>query len=230
MVEVDLYILKLFNSLATKHHFFDRAVYIFTLSNIYLFKSAPFIAILSGFWFSKTSQRCVIAAMAGSLLALTCSRLIQNLGPERLRPLHTSDLVLKTPHGAPSDALTGWSSFPSDTTAMLAALATGIWLVSRPLGVVAAIWVLLVAAFPRVFAGYHYPSDVLAGAVLGVFSALLVYRSVIGDFLTRAASHLSQSHPVLFYSSAFLFCYQATLMFGDLRALGRGVSNALAGQ
>jgi membrane-associated phospholipid phosphatase len=234
MREVDLYILTLVNSFAGRSLLFDNALYSLTLSNLYLFISAPLVAILSGFWFSKTgepasSQRCVIAAMAGTLFALTCSRIVQDLGPERPRPLHASDLVLQTPHGVPLDALAGWSSFPSDTTALLAALATGIWLVSRPLGVVAGAWVLLVAAFPRVFAGYHYPSDVLAGAVLGVFSVLLVYRSSISDLLTRAASHLSQSHPVLFYSSAFLFFYQVTVMFSDLRAIGRNLSKALAG-
>ena len=56
-------------------------------------------------------------------------------------------------------------SFPSDHTTFAAALAVGLWLVNRRLGIIAAALALL-EAFSRVYLGQHYPHDVLAGIVL----------------------------------------------------------------
>jgi len=67
------------------------------------------------------------------------------------------------------------SSFPSNPATFAFAVATAIYLGDRRLGRwalgVAALW-----ALARVFCGVHYPSDVLAGAVLGSSTAYLVSR------------------------------------------------------
>ncbi len=57
-------------------------------------------------------------------------------------------------------------SFPSDHTVMAGAVATGLFLVSRRLGMFAAAAALLMA-FARVYVAAHYPWDVLAGLGLG---------------------------------------------------------------
>jgi undecaprenyl-diphosphatase len=74
-------------------------------------------------------------------------------------------------------------SFPSGHAAFFFALATAVTLFnkkvhperSRRTG----IW-LFVGAFlislARIYAGVHYPSDILAGAAVGVFSGWLVWR------------------------------------------------------
>ena len=74
-------------------------------------------------------------------------------------------------------------SFPSDHTTFAVALAVGLWLVSRKLGIVAAVLALL-EAFSRVYLGQHYPHDVLAGAVLSTAVLLLGWTLVRGP-LTR---------------------------------------------
>jgi membrane-associated phospholipid phosphatase len=56
-------------------------------------------------------------------------------------------------------------SFPSDHTTVAAALAAGLWLVNRRLGLIAVAAALL-EGFSRVYLGQHYPHDVLAGLVL----------------------------------------------------------------
>lgn len=67
-------------------------------------------------------------------------------------------------------------SFPSDHAAMAFALAAALGFRSRTLGY----WCLAMAALVaagRVFVGVHYPSDVAAGAVIGVACArILAYR------------------------------------------------------
>ena len=69
---------------------------------------------------------------------------------------------------------------PSDHAVMAGAVAAGVWLVNRRLGIVAAI-AAIVMAFARVYVAAHYPLDVLAGLVLG---ALI---SVVGYLLARPA-------------------------------------------
>ncbi|MUL79453.1 phosphatase PAP2 family protein [Mycolicibacterium sp. CBMA 226] len=68
--------------------------------------------------------------------------------------------------------------FPSIHTVIAAAVAAGLWLVNRRLGIVAAVAAVLMA-FARVYVGAHYPRDVLAGLALGAVV------SVAGYFLFR---------------------------------------------
>ena len=57
-------------------------------------------------------------------------------------------------------------SFPSDHAVMAGAVAAGLLLVSRRLGL-AAVAAAVLMAFARVYIAAHYPWDVLAGLVLG---------------------------------------------------------------
>ena len=67
-------------------------------------------------------------------------------------------------------------SFPSGHTLEAAAIATSIVLLfkSRILLIVAVIWSLTVA-LSRIVLGVHYPSDVIAGILIGILSACLCH-------------------------------------------------------
>ncbi|MUM34015.1 phosphatase PAP2 family protein, partial [Mycolicibacterium sp. CBMA 361] len=67
---------------------------------------------------------------------------------------------------------------PSDHAMMAGAVAAGVWLVNRRLGIVAAV-AAIVMAFARVYVAAHYPLDVLVGLVLGAVI------SVVGYLLAR---------------------------------------------
>jgi undecaprenyl-diphosphatase len=66
-------------------------------------------------------------------------------------------------------------SFPSDHAALAFALAGAILLINRRWG-----WTFIAIAalisIARVYVGVHYPSDVLAGALIGLICAYLVHR------------------------------------------------------
>jgi membrane-associated phospholipid phosphatase len=63
-------------------------------------------------------------------------------------------------------------SFPSDHAVMAGAVAAGLLLVSRRLGMVAVAAAVLMA-FARVYIAAHYPWDVLAGLALGAAVAVV---------------------------------------------------------
>ena len=80
-------------------------------------------------------------------------------------------------------------SFPSDHATMAGATAIGVWLVSRRLGLIAAI-AALVMAFSRVYIAAHYPADVAAGLLLGgaVAAALwALLRHLLPPLITRGS-------------------------------------------
>ena len=75
-------------------------------------------------------------------------------------------------------------SFPSNAAAVGFVLATAAFLANRRLGTVALILAVLYA-FSRVYAGVHYPSDVVSGAILGVAATIAVNRlTPMKKFLT----------------------------------------------
>lgn len=68
------------------------------------------------------------------------------------------------------------TSFPSGTAAACAAAATWIWIRFGPrAGVAAALYALLIS-LTRLYVGVHWPSDLLAGWVLGALVAFGVER------------------------------------------------------
>ena len=105
------------------------------------------------------------AAWSG-LLAFTVAMIMERF-TERLRPFAASPDVVALIH-QPSTY-----SLPSAHAAIAFAIATALAR-AHPLLGIAAFLIAILVAFGRVAAGVHYPSDVLAGALLGVACAFAV--------------------------------------------------------
>lgn len=128
-----------------------------------------------------------------------------------------------------NDPVGQWSSFPSDTSALLFGLAVAIFLVGRSWGF-AAFAVAAVAGLVRVYCGRHYPSDVLAGAALGALFAL--GGAALGGAI-RPPDHVSgliARHRPAVAAFAFFASTQLALQFNDMRHLVTGVAKALLGR
>ena len=65
------------------------------------------------------------------------------------------------------------SSFPSDHAAVSFAFATAVFLYNRKVGVFAYAVAFLIS-ISSIFAGLHYPSDILAGASIGILVSLII--------------------------------------------------------
>jgi len=66
-------------------------------------------------------------------------------------------------------------SFPSSHTSFFFAISTIVFIYNKKAGIVFYIASLLIG-FSRVFVGIHWPSDILAGALVGIFSGWLVNK------------------------------------------------------
>ena len=107
-----------------------------------------------------------VALTAMGLASLSVSSL--NALYFRPRPFETLDVTLL--FYRPTD-----SSFPSNAVAAVFGIAAVVWCVNRALGTA-----LLIAAglygLARVYAGVHYPLDVVAGALIGIVASYLAIK------------------------------------------------------
>ncbi len=71
------------------------------------------------------------------------------------------------------------SSFPSGHAANVFAAATAIFLNNKKYGIIAIVFAVVVC-FSRLYNLVHYPTDVLAGILIGIGAALLVYYFLYG--------------------------------------------------
>jgi len=136
--------------------------------------------VLLALWFHGDSnadrQRNQLISVAGAMSIGLSNLLISIFNTQffRDRPFVHLDVALH--FYEPTD-----SSFPANIAGVGFAVATSVFLCHRRLGAalyaVAAAW-----GVARIYAGVHYPSDILAGAAIGVvmaFAAVLAVRGLL---------------------------------------------------
>ena len=135
-------------------------------------------AVVLAFCFVHRKRKEALTALVSGMLAWVLARGIGML-VLRLRPYVVITTAKKLASGI--DAVRDTLSFPSEHTTLFFAMATAVYAFDKKwgrvfLGAASAIGIA------RVFIGLHWPSDILAGAVLGAGTAWIV---------ARAARHLS---------------------------------------
>ncbi|MDQ2711757.1 MAG: phosphatase PAP2 family protein [Acidobacteriota bacterium] len=227
--QFDRTIVTFLNQFVGRSGLFDRAAD--AMVSTYLVSSMLLLACICYLWFRETSIRdtkdrpMILREFVGVCLAGPLSRAMQLLLKFHPRPFHDSSLHFRLPISVEPNEFNHWSSFPSDHAAVYFALAALIMFHSRRLGVLA--WIVsALAVFPRVYLGYHWPSDIVAGAVVGVF-CVWVCRKVIPDSAVTRTLKWEQTVPYAFYTIGFLLFYQVGTLFEEVRRLGSGLTQAL---
>lgn len=146
------------------------------------------LLLVAGWWLARArSPRTMAAALwagGGMLLAVALNQpIVKSVHEARPYTVHPHILVLA--HRSAD------FSFPSDHAVMSGAVAAGLWLVSRRLGVFAAVAALLMA-FARVYIAAHYPHDVIVGLAMGA-GVVLVGWLLLATPLTMLVEWLART-------------------------------------
>jgi undecaprenyl-diphosphatase len=164
-MNLDFYLFQKFNNFAGKNLFLDTAAVFFGQYFGYILVFFLILFLLKNF---KKNLQMVLEALFGAMLAKEIFvDIIRQILP-RARPFIENDIYLLIDH-------TASSSFPSAHTAFYFAIATTIYLHDKKMAPFFIFGALLIS-IARVFSGVHWPSDILAGALIGIFSALTVNR------------------------------------------------------
>ena len=177
MAHIDEVIFLWINGLVGSFPLLDRVVE-WVVSD-YLVPASLALTLL-GLWFVGVERSVREKNQIGVLVALIAMALSSGLvllinngalfyhGYFRPRPFVDLDVSLL--FYEPTD-----SSFPANTAAAAFAIAAAVWCINKRAGA-ALLLLAVVYGLARVYAGVHYPSDIIAGAMIGIVVALLVFK------------------------------------------------------
>jgi undecaprenyl-diphosphatase len=192
-------------------------------------KTALIGALLWYAWFDNagSSRQAEVRERLAACFVASCAcvglvRVLAEVLPFRVRPLANTALGLH--FSTPVEGYVNWNSFPSDNAVMFSLMATSLFLISRPLGVIAALDVALLVCFPRVFVGIHHPTDVIAGALIGVSVGYLIDRREIRRLVAMPVIAILRRHAPAFYAGAFLTTFLLAQVFGPVLSLGKDLA------
>jgi undecaprenyl-diphosphatase len=199
------------------------------ICNLYTFKGLILVPLLWWMWFqqderSEWRREMVLATLLSGLAALLVGRLLTHWLPFRVRPVYNAELHLQFAGNNINDAmLSNWSSFPSDHAMLWMAVATGIFLVWRGVGALAILYTVLFICVPRAYLGFHYPTDLLVGAAVGVAITYVMTRDAIRVRYATPALRWIKRRPGPSAMLAFLLCLELVTQFDELRTLASNV-------
>ncbi|PSJ40698.1 phosphatase PAP2 family protein [Allosphingosinicella deserti] len=181
-----------------------------------LLKLLPLVALLlSGARDRHLRPDTGIALLAATLALATCA-LAQRVGGDRLRPALSGLYDFPSlPLAVQADRL----SFPSDTAAAAFALAAFLAGRGRGSACFAFGWSLFAVALPRLYGGYHYASDLVAGAAIGLLSSRLLASAGLKQVLNLRFGDERGATAAAGEFLLFVFAFELARLFADARML-----------
>jgi undecaprenyl-diphosphatase len=230
MNKFDFTIIHFFNQFAQRSWLADGLIS--NLSENQLLKGAFIMAIFWWAWYreapAKTRDReFLLSGIIVSSAALLIARALALSLPFRERPLQDPALHFRVPFGVDQRTLLGWSCFPSDHAVLFFALATSICFLSRKLGIIAYCHAFFIVCLPLIYQGIHFPTDIVAGALLGIAIAHLSKIKGLRTVLTSLPMRSLERSPAIFYPFFYLLTFLVGTDFVPVRDIFVSAWNAV---
>lgn len=220
----DTGILHFLNRFAHRSWIFDRIIV--SLASDTLLKGGLAMTVFWWLWFRRRQtadeeRRILLFGVLASFAGVLLARALALLLPFRLRPLHDPLIHFQVPYTLDPKRLIGWSAFPSDHATLFFSLAVTFFFVSRALGVAALAYASVVICLPRLYLGIHYPTDILAGALLGIGVASLGRLQRLRRAVTNPLLKWLEMSPASFYAFLFFCSFSVAELFDSVRGMGK---------
>jgi undecaprenyl-diphosphatase len=164
-MDVDFYIFQQMNQLVGKSVFLDSLGVFFAKYLGYVLVAFLFLLLFKNF---KKYWRVLILSLGVAIVARFGIVELIRFFCEKSRPFVENNVNLLLTHSATP-------SFPSGHAAFFFALSTVVYLYNKKTGLLFLLASFLISV-SRVFAGIHWPSDILAGALIGVIVGWVVVK------------------------------------------------------
>jgi len=164
LIAIDHYLFQLINNFVFRWIWLDIVGIFFSKYLVYLMVAVLFLFLLK----PKKNWKMISAALISAFTARFIITGLIRLFEPRSRPFISSNINLLIDK-------VNQQSFPSGHASFTFGLATVVYLYNKKWGVVFFVLAFLVS-IARVFADIHWPSDILAGAVVGIFSGWLISK------------------------------------------------------
>jgi undecaprenyl-diphosphatase len=217
----DASIIAFLNQFAHRSADFDYLVML--IGSNELAKGGVITCIIWWAWFRPGEDKVrdreyLFGGILAGFISVLAARLLADFLPFRERPFANPALHFQLPYRVDFlDHMIHWSSFPSDHAPLFFALATSIFFVSRGAGTLALLHAFFVVSLTRVYMGMHYPTDIVAGAAIGVGIASLAKIVAVRTRVAGPAMHWLEISPQTFYPALFLLTFLITVIFNPIR-------------
>jgi undecaprenyl-diphosphatase len=216
----DSIIIHFLNSFARRSEIFDTAMG--------LMADNPLLEggiVVIFFWYALVrygqrdpeARERLLFGLFASIFAVVVGRTLALALPFRERPMHNPHLNFTPPFTMNPNSFIGWSSFPSDHAVVFLCLAMTIWFVSKRVGAMAIAYCVFCIFFPRVYLGIHYPTDIVAGAAIGISIAYLSRITHLRSAVMRPALYLQEHYPTGFSTLIFVCSFEMAEEFSSIR-------------
>ena len=161
---MDLYLFRLINQFALQWSWLDNVA-------VFLAEYFQYIVVAFLFVFLFVKFRKYIEMVVLTIISAVFSRFIVveviRWFWARPRPFINNNVNLLITHNE--------VSFPSGHAAFFFGIATIVYLYNKKIGIFFFVFAFLIS-LARVFCGIHWPLDILAGAIVGILSGLLINK------------------------------------------------------